>query len=93
MSVGKDYEVLISKSVRTEKNILGHTLTLMDRPIFKPKKEKFWPDPKKPRVAQKSKISEMIYRMWGDGIYFGKGQHKDNIRDVYDFMLSAENSV
>lgn len=43
MSVGKDYEVLISGSVRTEKNILGHTLTLIDRPIFKPKKEKFWP--------------------------------------------------
>ena len=46
MSVGKDYEMLISKSVRTEKNILGHTLTLMDRPIFMPKKEKFWPDQK-----------------------------------------------
>ncbi|MFC1857661.1 HNH endonuclease [Thermodesulfobacteriota bacterium] len=43
MSIGKDYEVLISRSVRTEKNILGHTLTLMDRPIFKPRKEKFWP--------------------------------------------------
>ena len=46
MSVGKEYEVLISKSVRIEKNILGHMLTLMDRPIFMPKKEKFWPDQK-----------------------------------------------
>jgi len=44
MSVGNDYEVLISRSVRTEKNILGHTLTLMDRPIFIPDEEKFWPD-------------------------------------------------
>lgn len=46
MGVGKEYEVLISKSVRIEKNILGHMLTLMDRPIFKPNKEKFWPDQK-----------------------------------------------
>lgn len=43
MSVGKNYEVLISKTIRTEKNILGHTLTLMDRPIFIPGKEKHWP--------------------------------------------------
>ncbi|MFC1829726.1 HNH endonuclease [Thermodesulfobacteriota bacterium] len=44
MSVGKEYEVLVSKRVSIEKNILGHMLTLMDRPIFLPKKEKFWPD-------------------------------------------------
>ena len=43
MSVGKAYEVLISRSVRIEKNILGHILTLTDRPIFKPDKQKFWP--------------------------------------------------
>jgi putative restriction endonuclease len=43
MSVGKDYEVLISASIRTEKNILGHTLTLMDRPIFVPKNERYHP--------------------------------------------------
>jgi len=46
MSVGQDYEVLISRTIRTDRNILGHTLTLMDRPIFRPKKENFWPDQK-----------------------------------------------
>jgi putative restriction endonuclease len=44
MSVGQDYEVLISSSIRTEKNILGHTLTLIDRPIFMPRKEQYRPD-------------------------------------------------
>jgi putative restriction endonuclease len=43
MSVGKNYQVLISNSIRMEKNIPGYTLTLMDRPIFMPKKEKYHP--------------------------------------------------
>jgi len=44
MGVGKDYEVLVSKRVRTEQNFLGHILTLIDRPIFKPIKQIYWPD-------------------------------------------------
>jgi len=44
MSVGKDYEVLVSKRVRTEQNCLGHILTLIDRPIFKPDKQIYCPD-------------------------------------------------
>ena len=56
MSVGKDYEVLISKSVRTDRNILGHTLTLMDRPIFRPQKEQFWPDPQNLSWHRKQKF-------------------------------------
>jgi len=44
MGVGKDYEVLVSKRVRTEQNYLGHILTLIDRPIFKPAKQIYWPD-------------------------------------------------
>jgi putative restriction endonuclease len=44
MSVGEDYEVMISSSIRTEKNMLGHTLTLMDRPIFMPRKTQYRPD-------------------------------------------------
>lgn len=56
MSVGKEYEVLISTTVRTDRNILGHTLTLMDRPIFKPKKECFWPDPQNLTWRRKQKF-------------------------------------
>ncbi len=43
MSVGKKYEVLVSKRVSIEQNYPGHILTLTDRPIFTPDKEKFWP--------------------------------------------------
>jgi putative restriction endonuclease len=43
MSVGKEYEVLVSKRVSVEKNYPGHILTLTDRPIFTPEKEKFYP--------------------------------------------------
>jgi len=44
MSVGNNYEVLVSRRVRTEQNNLGHILTLIDRPIFKPVKQIYWPD-------------------------------------------------
>ncbi len=43
MSVGRNYEVLVSKRVQSDRNIPGHIQTLMDRPIFKPEKEQFWP--------------------------------------------------
>lgn len=43
MSVGKNYEVIVSKRVRIDKNLPGHILTLSDRPIFKPDEEIFWP--------------------------------------------------
>jgi len=43
MSVGKDYEVLVSKRVTTEKNCPGHILTLSDRTIFRPEKAAYWP--------------------------------------------------
>jgi putative restriction endonuclease len=43
MSVGKEYEVLVSKRVSIEKNYPGHILTLTDRPIFTPDEQKFWP--------------------------------------------------
>ena len=44
MSVGKEYQVLVSKRVMVEQNYPGHILTLTDRPIFTPEKENFWPD-------------------------------------------------
>ena len=44
MSVGKDYEVLVSKRVQVEKNLPGHILTLSDRNIFTPDEQKFWPE-------------------------------------------------
>ena len=43
MSVGKKYEVLVSKRVMKEQNYPGHILTLTDRPIFTPEQESFWP--------------------------------------------------
>jgi putative restriction endonuclease len=43
MSIGKRYEVLVSKRVMKEQNYPGHILTLTDRPIFTPEKETFWP--------------------------------------------------
>ena len=43
MSVGKEYEVLVSKRVQVEKNLPGHILTLSDRNIFTPDEHKFWP--------------------------------------------------
>ena len=41
MSVGKNYEVLVSKRVRTDQNIPGYMMTLADRPIFKPQGQNF----------------------------------------------------
>jgi putative restriction endonuclease len=43
MSVGSKYEVLVSKRVQSERNMPGHVLTLVDRPIFKPDEEVYWP--------------------------------------------------
>ncbi len=43
MSVGKDYEVLVSKQVTLDQNFPGHILTLSDREIFRPEDQKFWP--------------------------------------------------
>ena len=43
MSVGKSYEVLVSKRVRTDQNIPGHMMTLADRPILKPQVQNLWP--------------------------------------------------
>ncbi|MFO7963077.1 MAG: HNH endonuclease [Desulfobacterales bacterium] len=43
MSVGRSYEVIVSKRVRMESNNPGHILTLSDRPIFVPKEDRFRP--------------------------------------------------
>ena len=43
MSVGKGYEVLVSKRVRLDQNMPGHILTLTDRLIFKPQQIELWP--------------------------------------------------
>lgn len=43
MSVGKKYEVLVSKRVQVEQNLPGHIWTLSDRNIFAPEEEQFWP--------------------------------------------------
>jgi len=39
----KNFEVLESKRVQTDQNILGHMMTLADRPIFKPQVQNLWP--------------------------------------------------
>ena len=44
MSVGGEYQVLVSKRIQVEKNLPGHILTLSDRSIFTPEEHKFWPD-------------------------------------------------
>jgi len=44
MSVGKHYEVLVSKRVSVEQNFPGHILTLTARHIFTPQEQIFWPD-------------------------------------------------
>lgn len=43
MSVGKHYEVLVSRRVQLEQNLPGHILTLSDRPIFSPDEPVFHP--------------------------------------------------
>ena len=43
MSVGNEYEVLVSKRVQSDRNMPGHVLTLVDRPIFKPDESIYWP--------------------------------------------------
>jgi putative restriction endonuclease len=43
MSVGSQYEVLVSRRVQSDQNMPGHVLTLIDRPIFRPENEVFWP--------------------------------------------------
>jgi len=43
MSVGVEYEVLVSGRVGTEQTLPGHILTLRDRPIFTPDETQYWP--------------------------------------------------
>jgi putative restriction endonuclease len=43
MSVSRNYEVLVSKRVRTDRNMPGHIMTLEKRPIFRPEDEVCWP--------------------------------------------------
>jgi putative restriction endonuclease len=43
MSVGKDYEVLVSKQAKNDPNIPGPIMTFADRPIFRPTEELYWP--------------------------------------------------
>jgi len=43
MSVGKGYEVLVSRNIQVEQNLPGHILTLRDRNIFTPERQIFWP--------------------------------------------------
>lgn len=44
MSVGRDYEVLVSPVVRQDNNFPGHMETLTGRGIFKPQKINYWPE-------------------------------------------------
>ena len=44
MSVGREYEVMISRAVRKDNNFPGHMETLTDRTIFKPQSRDYWPD-------------------------------------------------
>ena len=46
MSVGTNYEVLVSRFVSTDRNFSGHILTLSDRSILRPDDKEFWPGQK-----------------------------------------------
>ena len=43
MSVGKDYEVLVSRQAKKDPNIPGPIMTFADRPIFRPSEDNYWP--------------------------------------------------
>jgi putative restriction endonuclease len=43
MSINSEYQVLISQRVQTNSNLPGHIMTLVDRPIFRPEEDIFWP--------------------------------------------------
>jgi putative restriction endonuclease len=43
MSVGRDYEVLVSKQAKKDPNIPGPIMTFADRPIFRPNDNVYWP--------------------------------------------------
>jgi len=57
MSVGKQYEVLVSQRVRIDSNIPGHIFTLTDRPIFKPEAERFWPGQENLGIHRKQRFA------------------------------------
>ncbi|MCP3887686.1 MAG: HNH endonuclease [Desulfobulbaceae bacterium] len=46
MSVGREYEVLVSPAVRQDNNFPGHMETLSGRGIFKPQGSYYWPNQK-----------------------------------------------
>lgn len=43
MTVGNEYEVMVSRRVQLEQNLPGHILTLRDRNIFTPDEKRYWP--------------------------------------------------
>ncbi len=43
MAVGPEYQVIVSSTVKSDPNLPGHMLTLLDRPIFRPSESRFWP--------------------------------------------------
>ncbi|PKN64416.1 MAG: hypothetical protein CVU57_15215 [Deltaproteobacteria bacterium HGW-Deltaproteobacteria-15] len=43
MGVGQQYEVLVSRRVRTDQNMPGHMLAFAGRTIVRPDEQPFWP--------------------------------------------------
>jgi putative restriction endonuclease len=43
MSVGSNYEVMVSKKAKKDPNIPGPIITFADRPIFRPPEQLYWP--------------------------------------------------
>ena len=43
MSVGKNFEVLVSRQAKKDPNIPGPIMTFADRPIFRPAEQLYWP--------------------------------------------------
>lgn len=57
IAVGSKYEVMISDRVCSDRNIPGHIQTLMDKPIFKPEQEIYWPGQENLKWHQKIKLA------------------------------------
>ncbi|WP_457572111.1 hypothetical protein [Desulfovulcanus sp.] len=43
IGVNDQYEVIVSSTVRAEKNMPGHMMALAGRPVILPQKENFYP--------------------------------------------------
>ena len=61
MSVGSEYQVMVSQTVKNDSNLPGHILTLSDRPIFKPPESRNWPAQENFQWHRRKKFLKELY--------------------------------